>query len=1127
MSRNFHAPVSDLPDHRALTRALSERKGPVSVSGCVDSQWVHFASELAGEKTRVLILTYNEVRAKEVSEDAQTFFKQPVSFYPAKDLLFYQADVQGNLLTRRRMSVLKQLLSGSPLTVVTTVDALLDRISDPATLRKSAVSLRPGDSCDLSELDRRLTALGYERLPEVTSPGEFARRGDILDVYPLSEEYPVRIEFWGDEIDSVRSFDPDTQRSVENLGEAVLFAASETFGTAAGLLDYFSAGDLIILDEPGRIREKAEGVAREFQESMLHRLELMQERGESFASVPELREPAELWKALDRGGVLLFTGLEYRDDPLTACFHYPLNVRSMPSYGGHFDLLIQDLQKKRREKYRIILLSGSRSRAERLARDLAENGLLSFYAESPDKDVLPEQILVTYGNIHKSFEYPALRLAVVSEGDLFGRAKKKRRASSAKGVRPGSISDLNVGDYVIHEDHGLGIYQGIEKKVINQIEKDFLKISYRDGGNLYVPVTQMNRIQKYASADADHPPVLNRLDGQEWQKTKTRVRRATYEIAKDLVELYAARQNSTGYVYGPDTVWQREFEEQFPYEETEDQLKAIEAVKKDMESPKIMDRLICGDVGFGKTEIAIRAAFKAVQESRQVAYLVPTTILAQQHYNTFVSRMQEYPVSVELLSRFRSPVQQKKTVEGLKKGRVDIVIGTHRLLSKDVNFKNLGLLIIDEEQRFGVADKEKIKKLRETVDVMSLTATPIPRTLHMSLIGIRDMSLLEEPPMDRVAIQTYVAQFNTEIVREAIARELARGGQVYYVSNQVRNIEEVTAKVRALVPDAEVAYAHGQMKERELEQIMFDFINGDIDVLVSTTIIETGLDIPNVNTIIIQDADRFGLAQLYQLRGRVGRSNRTAYAFLFYQGGKLLKDVAEKRLTAIRDFTELGSGVRISMRDLEIRGAGNLLGAEQHGHMEAVGYDLYCKMLGQAVREVKGEAEEFTFETSVDLAMDANIPSDYIPNENQKMDIYRRISFIRSRREYEDMQDELIDRFGDIPRSLQHLLRIALLRGLAHEAYVTELTGDQNRITAVLLKEAPLDPQKVLALARGYKGAMKLRAGDSPALVLTLRPGEAPTADALLAKADELIERILAMNTEKDGLPAALSLEKS
>ncbi len=684
----------------------------------------------------------------------------------------------------------------------------------------------------------------------------------------------------------------------------------------------------------------------------------------------------------------------------------------------------------------------------------------------------PGEVMTYYGRVLKGFEYPLLKFLVISESDIFGSQKKKKKKKKVyEGQKINDFSELKVGDYVVHESHGLGIYKGIEKVEVEKVTKDYIKIEYRDGGNLYILATGLDVIQKYASADAGTPK-LNKLGTQEWNKTKTKVRSAVNEIAQDLVELYAHRQQKNGYQYGTDTVWQREFEEMFPFEETEDQLNAIADTKADMESTKIMDRLICGDVGYGKTEIAIRAAFKAVQEGKQVAYLVPTTILAQQHYNTFIQRMKDFPVRVDLMSRFRTAAEQKKTVEDLRKGMVDIVIGTHRILSKDVQFKDLGLLIVDEEQRFGVTHKEKIKKMKEDVDVLTLTATPIPRTLHMSLIGIRDMSVLEEGPNDRQPIQTFVCEYNEELVREAIARELAREGQVYYVYNRVAHIADIAASVQSLVPEATVAFAHGQMNERELERIMYDFINGEIDVLVSTTIIETGLDISNVNTMIIHDSDNMGLSQLYQLRGRVGRSNRTAYAFLMYKRDKMLREVAEKRLEAIREFTDLGSGFKIAMRDLEIRGAGNILGARQHGHMQAVGYDLYCKMLNEAVKNIKGISTVESFTTSIDLDVDAYIPPSYIVNEIQKLDIYKRIAGIENDRECDDMKEELLDRFGGIPKSVDNLLRIALIRVKAHQLYMSEVKGKNELLQFLMRPDAQIAVENIPQLLDRYKGKL-------------------------------------------------------
>ena len=775
---------------------------------------------------------------------------------------------------------------------------------------------------------------------------------------------------------------------------------------------------------------------------------------------------SEITAKLSNYRTVTLSALDLKTSLIKADRKADISAKSISPYNNSFEALLQDLKRYKKNGFRVLLLSGSRTRAARLARDLSENDLAAFYTENPDREIKPGEIMTFYGRVLKGFEYPLLKFAVISESDIFGAEKKKKKKKKQyEGRKINDFSELQIGDYVVHENHGLGIYKGIEKVEVDKVVKDYIKIEYRDGGNLYVLATGLDVIQKYASADA-RKPKLNKLGTQEWAKTKNKAKEAACEVARDLVELYAVRQQSEGYAFGKDTVWQREFEEMFPYEETEDQLAAIEATKADMESNKIMDRLICGDVGYGKTEIAIRAAFKAVQEGKQVVYLVPTTILAQQHYNTFVQRMKDFPVRVDLLSRFRSSSQQKKTVEDLKKGLVDIVIGTHRVLSSDVTFKDLGLLIVDEEQRFGVAHKEKIKKMKEQVDVLTLTATPIPRTLHMSLIGIRDMSVLEEAPGDRLPIQTYVLEYNEEMVREAIVRELSRNGQVYYVYNRVNNIADVSSRIQSLVPEANVAFAHGQMQERELEKIMYNFINGEIDVLVSTTIIETGLDISNVNTMIIHDSDNMGLSQLYQLRGRVGRSNRTAYAFLMYKRDKVLKEVAEKRLAAIKEFTELGSGFKIAMRDLEIRGAGNLLGVRQHGHMQAVGYDLYCKMLNEAVKSLKGISTKEDFNTTVDLDVDAFIPPTYIVNEVQKLDIYKRIAGLENQTECEDMKEELLDRFGETPLPVINLFRISMIRVKAHQLYITDVKGKNGELCFILKKDADIHAERIPELLK-------------------------------------------------------------
>ncbi len=1076
------APLAELADYQEIRKDRKKESGMIQIAGCVNSQKTHLMYALGdGFEYRVIAFS-SEEKAKKAYEEYR-IFTEDVYLYPARDLLFYYADIKGRLLTDSRMAVLRALREKEgpgDVTVITTMDAFLDGLAQPSELKRQRITLESGDTVDLTELESRLTGMGYERADQIEGPGQFAVRGGIMDVFPLTEELPVRIELWGDEIDSLRSFDAESQRSIENLNQVTIYPASENWSEGmetVSFLSYFpKEKSLLLLDEPLRLQEMAETVEQEYFHSRENRLESGIEGEETSLTVYETKDIIARMNGYH--GIALTT-LETKCGLFKVRSVYSIQTKGVNPYNNSFELLTRDLKRLKRNGYRAVLLSGSRTRAKRLAEDLRDYDLSSFYSDDMEREVKPGEIMVAYGSVAEGYEYPMLKFVVISESDIFGRKKKKKRRRRYEGQKIQDFAELKPGDYVVHENHGIGIYEGIEKIEVEKIVKDYMKISYADGGVLYIPVAQMDLIQKYAGADA-RKPKLNKLGTVQWTKTKTQVKKAVREIAEDLVELYAARQQAEGFVYGPDTVWQKEFEEMFPFEETEDQLQAIEDTKHDMESTKIMDRLVCGDVGYGKTEVAIRAAFKAVQEGKQVVYLVPTTILAQQHYNTFVQRLKDFPVRIDLLCRFRSSYQQKKTVEDLKKGLVDIVIGTHRVLSKDVGYKDLGLLIIDEEQRFGVTHKEKIKKLKENVDVLTLTATPIPRTLHMSLIGIRDMSVLEEAPQDRMPIQTYVMEYNDEMVREAIERELSRGGQVYYVYNRVNDIADVAGRLQRLLPEANISFAHGQMRERQLEDIMYDFINGDIDVLVSTTIIETGLDIPNANTMIIQDADRFGLSQLYQLRGRVGRSSRMAYAFLLYRRDKLLKEVAEKRLAAIREFTDLGSGIKIAMRDLEIRGAGNLLGEAQSGHMEAVGYDLYCKMLNEAVRQLKGGSEEESFTTAIDLDIDAYIPDSYIKNEYQKLDIYRRIAAIENEEELDDMTEELIDRFGDIPKKVQQLLNIAALKSLAHMAYVTAVEQKGADIRFTMYERAKIDPRKIPALLETYRKNLIFRTEEPP-----------------------------------------------
>ncbi len=1136
--------------YQQIQAGLEENKGPVFVSGCTDTAKWHLCSSLKSQETSgkwKIVIVPDEIKGRQWAEGCG-FFGEDVYFFPAKDPLFYSADVHGNAIAKERMKCIQKIMEGSGGIFVMAVDAAMDRVVPLEEIEKYRILLKAGDILEEEAFSKKLVALGYEKTGFVEAAGEFAVRGGILDVYPYTADCPYRIELWGDEIDSIRSFDAESQRSIEEIETLVIDPATEiileeeriAFGLSqmekdykklaeefhkkmetekevrlkkeikrireelselhmligaegylpyfydklTSVLTYFPEDTLVYLDEPKHIKERAEAFFLEFTESMKSRLE----RGYLLPKQADtVTEFGEAVRQMEKHPMVCLSMILAEIEEIPAAKTFFMEARSIQSYNNSFERLLKDLASYQEKEYRIIVVSPSVTRAKRLAEDMRANQLTVTYDKTLSSSVAPGQIVVTAGKLKAGVEYPETKWVLISESDIFkGRKEKRRKKNSAlKGEKIKNFSDISIGDYVVHEKHGVGIYRGIEKITVGGVEKDYISIEYQGGDNLFILASALDQIAKYASANAKKPKI-HKLGGSEWKKTKNRVKGRVQDIAKELVELYAIRQAKEGYVYDKDSIWQKEFEEMFPYEETDDQLQAIADTKRDMESRKIMDRLICGDVGYGKTEVAIRAAFKAVDNGKQVAYLVPTTILAQQHFNTFVQRFQQYPITVRMLSRFCTPKEQRETIEGLKNGTVDVVIGTHRLLSKDLQYRDLGLLIIDEEQRFGVTHKEKIKTMKKDVDVLSLSATPIPRTLHMSLIGIRDMSLLEEPPHDRRAIQTYVMEYNEELVKEAVYRELTRGGQVYYVYNRVNNIAEVTAQLRKLMPDVRIAFAHGQMKERELEKIMMQFMEREIDMLVSTTIIETGLDIPNVNTMIIHDANQLGLSQLYQLRGRVGRSNRNAFAFLMYRQNTLLKETAEKRLQAIREFTDLGSGYKIAMRDLEIRGAGNLLGQAQSGHMEAVGYDMYCKMLNDAVMRLKGEIREEEFETALDLDVNAFIPSSYVRNESQKLELYKRISAIETKDEMEDMTDELIDRFGDLPAAVHNLLYIAFLKAMAHTACIIDVKQKGENVSFQMKPDAKADVDRIEDVLKEFDGELSLRAGEVPTFVLNL-----------------------------------------
>ncbi|MDR2649527.1 MAG: transcription-repair coupling factor [Clostridiales bacterium] len=1140
---NLFSILNGIDSFADLVRAVNAQKTPALATGVIDSQKCHVCSGLMAALGRsALVITHSELKAREIYEDLCFFLHDSVKFYPSKDIIFYSADIKSADIIRQRFSVIKSLLDDEKICVVLSVEALFDRLAPPEMFKENILTLTPGDIIETNELAERLVRMGYERVDLVEAPGHFAVRGGIIDLFTAVYNNALRIDFFGDEIDSIKLLDTYSQRSVEELCKAVIYPMRELvydtsllksavqkiisefnraymrqiktnpeaaenlkysiqavidklngdsavtgidgfsqyfYTDAASLFHYFPYRPLVFFDEPNRISEHAERVLAEFSDSIQNRIlagRLLPSQTDMVFSYAQILNHAESFDCV------LFTSLTQAIKGFTVRSISSFTVKSQSVF--QYAYLRDELQVWRDAGYQVLMLAGGKFQAQKLAEEITDMGFSAQYFETQDNLRLNAGVItVIKGALKSGFEYPLNKLAVIS---IMARVeeKRKKRLTKQKASKIQSFTDLRVGDYVVHDNHGIGVYEGIEQITVDNVSRDYLKLSYSDGGKLYVQTNQMEMIQKYIGGEGVRAR-LNKLGGSEWGKAKNKARKAVAALARDLVALYAKRQGAKGFAYAEDTVWQREFEDTFPFQETEDQLLAIEDVKRDMEQGKVMDRLICGDVGYGKTEVAIRAAFKTIQDNRQVAYLAPTTILAQQHFNTFRQRMDAFPINIEMLSRFRTAKDMKETLSRLKSGTCDIVIGTHRLLSSDVRFKNLGLIIVDEEQRFGVTHKERLKKLRENVNVLTLTATPIPRTLHLSLTGIRDMSILEEPPHERQPIQTYVMEYNPEFVRDAINRELARGGQVYYLHNRVQNIEEEAMRVSNLLPRANVAYAHGQMAKHELENIMLDFIEGAINVLVCTTIIETGLDIPNVNTIIIQNADYMGLSQLYQLRGRVGRSNRLAYAYLMYRRDKVLAEAAEKRLQTIREFTEFGSGFKIAMRDLEIRGAGNLLGAEQHGHMDSVGYDMYCKLLSQAVLELTGGSADKEFETFIDIPINAFIPSSYIANEEQKLEIYKKISLISSQRDFYDVQEEIEERYGQMPASTANLLSVALLKAAAHEAGVISIIKKNKNILITFKPDAPIDSARVARIISDNR--LKLLLTQAPNPYITYR----------------------------------------
>ncbi len=1108
----YKSALSKSADYCRLEKNVRDGVNPISVFGVSDSQKIHIATALSEDRP-LLFVAQGEASAEKIKQDYEFYSGNKAVVLSGPEQLL-QASFQSGEIAKKRIEALSSLLDGTKC-VVATVDAIMFNLMPPEALKKLTVNVKCGDKIDIKELAQKLVLCGYTSVSQIEGKGEFFVHGGLVDVFAPGMDNSVRIDFFDDEIDSIRLVDPVSQRTVDRINKVrflplkeicadtetclnagmrlseevinfnktcknreIATLVAETFMPLAeklkmgqypqqatqlmpyfypkytSVLDYLPENTLVVVDEIKVIRERGDNMETEFSKTVTDLMgegKALQKHAETFCGF------SKFWKkALSRQVVSMqtITGT-IPDVDAKAVFRF--DGRSMQSFHSKPEFLIQEVKMYQNAGYQTVICAGTQARAERIEKEFTEAGVGTIPLKRADAGIGFGQIAIIIGSPSRGFEYPLLKFALIAENDVFALVKQNKQVQSKKSKNSiDAFVELKIGDCVVHETNGIAIYRGIVKIETGGVKRDYLFLQYRDDDKLYVPVEQMNRVQKYIAPD-DNTPKLSKLGSQEWTKTKAKVRKSIQDMTEKLLTLYRQRENTKGYAFSPDTPWQRDFEEDFEYEETPDQLRSISEIKSDMESDKVMDRLLCGDVGYGKTEVALRAVFKAVMSGKQAAVLAPTTILAQQHYNTFKTRLVNFQaVRVECLSRFKTAKEQKKIIEDAKSGKVDILIGTHRILAKDVGFKDLGLLVVDEEQRFGVAHKEKIKELKNNVDVLTLSATPIPRTLNMALSGIRDMSLLETPPLERYPVQTYVVEYSEAIIHDAIVREIQRGGQVYYLYNRVQSIDLMADKLRKLVPDARIAVGHGQMDEKQLENIILDFYNGEYDVLLCTTIIENGVDVPGANTIIIQDAHTFGLSQLYQLRGRVGRSNRLAYAYFTVPQSRSIGEDATKRLSAIEEFTQMGSGFKIAMRDLEIRGAGNLLGGEQHGHMAKIGYDLYCKMIKDTVDESMGKKKEELPKATVEIKANAFISDDYIPNEAVKFATYRKISDITDKDSMLDIRDELKDRFGEIPDTVANLLNIAYIRCIAFKAGVSVIREEHGN-TLLIFPEPKLD----------------------------------------------------------------------
>ena len=1140
-------PLKDNMKFKSITEKISEKTFPINIYGISESGKSYIINGIFEENDNsMVVVTHSDVDAKNLYEDL-SFYTTDVFYFPVREVVFYNVDAISGDLRWARLKVIKEILQNErKKIIVTSIDALTSLYTPKEYYLRYSMIIKTGDDIDLKEISKSLLQCGYERVEVVEGKGEFSFRGGILDVFPPTSAYPYRVELFGDEVDSIRTFNTESQRSIEKVEEFSIFPSKEVivddecrsravqnineelkkvianvskenkesvekikgivgkniellnntyyFETIDSYLPFFYEkldsffdylqGYTFVVDDFKRSSGKMESIYYEFNENYMSFLQ----RGDILPSQNSLLlNKGELESKLENSSLITLSSFLNKSDGLFNTVDIGFEEVTLNKYNGQLNMLIEDIQERKEKKYKTVILAGTRPRGERLVKTLMEKGIFSTYKDSIDK-IEAGEVVITFGNLLRGFDYPELELSIISDKDIFGETRRKRsgKAVRKKGVaKITSFAELKPGDYVVHANHGIGVYKGIKQMAAGGTTRDYLDIVYDKGDKLYVPVDQLDLVQKYIGSEGNSPKI-NKLGGAEWQKAKAKARKSINEIAQDLVKLYAARATLKGHSFGKDTEWQRQFEDEFPYEETPDQLASLEEIKRDMESDKPMDRLLCGDVGYGKTEVAIRAAFKAVMDGKQVAFLVPTTILADQHYNNFIKRFSDFPIKIDMISRFRTPKQQKATLQALKEGNVDILIGTHRLVSKDIVFKDLGLLVVDEEQRFGVSQKEKIKGMKKNVDVLTLSATPIPRTLHMSLTGVRDISVIETPPEDRYPIQTYVVEQNDQLIRDAILREIGRGGQVYFVYNRVESIDSMANYIRDLVPECKVGIMHGQMTEKELETEMIAFMNKEYDVLVCTTIIETGIDISNVNTMIVHNADKMGLSQLYQLRGRVGRANRIAYAYFIYTKDKILTEVAEKRLKALKDFTELGSGFKIAMRDLEIRGAGNMMGSSQHGHMASIGYDLYCRMLEDTIKLIKGEIENEPIETSVDIKVDAFIPSSYITDEIQKIEVYKKIAAIENINDFMEIKSELEDRYSSIPDSVYNLMDIAYIKSICKGLYIEDIKETAKELRFKFVKGYKGFEGIYSVLLKQYKDDVILYFGETPSFAIKL-----------------------------------------